>query len=147
MAFYKLEKEGLIGENFERNLDVLKKSITNEMELRGYQEAENDPELLINIGIIVKEEIQTRQTDYRTDAYKYSGQRNYYWESKEVEVNRYKEGTVRLEFVDAKQNARVWFGAATGTVTDKQEEAEKRINQAMRKLFTYFPVDVPEGKK
>ena len=146
-GFYNLEKEGLIGENFESNLEVLKNSIRNELSLRGYEESKVDAELLINIGVIVKEEVQTRQTDFQTDAYKYSGQRNYYWESKEVEINRYKEGTVRLEFVDAKQNTRVWFAAAAGTVTEKKEEVEKRISEAMKKLFTYFPIDIPDSNK
>ena len=38
--------------------------------------------MLINIGIVVEEKIQTREMNLRTDPPMHIGQRNYKWESK-----------------------------------------------------------------
>lgn len=139
-SYCQTEKAGLIGPNFESNLALLKKAITKEMNTAGFQEVENGGDLLLNIGIVVKEEVQTRETDLRTDGMRYMGQRSYHWESQEVVVGRYKEGTVKIDLVDAATNTGIWSGAAAGTITDKKDKATKRIEKAMEMLFKKLPV-------
>ena len=68
------------------------------------------------------------------------GQRNYHWESGEIVVREYDEGTVTLDFVDRAKNLMVWQGVAAGTITDNMKKRDKRINTAMAKLFKKFPV-------
>ena len=138
-SYFKTEKSGLIGPNFNSNLELLKKAISKEMNALGITEVENNGDLLVNIGIVVKEEVQTRETDIRTDGMRYMGQRNYHWESQEIEVDRYKEGTVKVEMVDAAHNEGLWSGSVAGTVTDNQEKTTERINEAIALLFKKFP--------
>jgi len=138
-SYYQSEKSGLISPNFESNLALLKTAITKEMNSLGFQEIENGGDLFLNIGIVVKEEVQTRETDFRTDGMRYMGQRNYHWESQEVVVDRYKEGTVKIDLVDAATNKGVWTGTAAGTVTDKKSKAAERINKAIELLFKKLP--------
>ena len=83
--------------------------------------------------------MQTRETDIRTDGVRYMGQRNYRWESQEVEVDRYKEGTIAIDFIDAKNKKLVWKGTVAGTVTDNRKKTEDRINTAIGNLFKKFP--------
>lgn len=138
-SYYQTEKSGMIGPNFECNLAFLKTAITKEMNSLGFQEVENGGDLLLNIGIVVTEEVQTRDTDFRTDGMRYMGQRNYHWESQEVVVDRYKEGTVKIDLVEAGTNKGVWTGTASGTVTEKKDKAAKRINKAVEMLFKKLP--------
>ncbi|MBL7858948.1 MAG: DUF4136 domain-containing protein [Cyclobacteriaceae bacterium] len=138
-SYYQTEKSGLIGPNFENNLALLKTAITKEMNSLGFQEVESGGDLFLNIGIAVKEEVQTRETDFRTDGMRYMGQRNYHWESQEVVVDRYKEGTVKIDLVDAATNKGVWTGSAAGTVTEKKDKAAERINKAIEMLFKKLP--------
>jgi len=138
-SYFQTEKSGLIGPNFENNLALLKEAITKEMNVLGFQEVGNGGDLLLNIGIVVKEEVQTRETDFRTDGMRYMGQRNYHWESQEVEVDRYKEGTVKIDLVDAANNKGIWSGTAAGTTTEKKDKATERINKAMELLFKKIP--------
>lgn len=138
-SYYQTEKSGLIGPNFTSNLEYLKKSITKEMSSVGFQEVETGGNILVNIGIVVKEEVQTRETDFKTDGMRYMGQRNYHWESEEVEVDRYKEGTAKIDLVDAASNNGIWTGTVAGTVTDNKEKATERIGEAVALLFKKFP--------
>ena len=50
------------------------------------------------------------------------GQRNYHWESSEIVVREYEEGTVTLDFVDRAKNLMVWQGVAAGTITDNMKK-------------------------
>lgn len=116
----------------------LKDAIATQLQRRGYQQAEQ-PELWVNIGVVVQDRVQTRQTDIR-DAPRYIGQRNYRWQSQEVVVGQYEEGTATVELVDAARNERVWSGVVSSTITRNGDKLEKRINQAMESLFNKYPV-------
>ena len=116
----------------------LKDAVAAQLQRRGYRQAAQ-PELWVNIGAVVQDRVQTRQTDIR-DAPRYIGQRNYHWQSQEVVVNQYEEGTATVELVDAARNERVWSGAVASTITRNSDKLEKRIRQAMEKLFARYPV-------
>jgi len=117
-------------------VDDLKEAIVRELEAKGYRQDES-PDLFINIGTNVEDKVQTRQTDYRD--IRYMGQRNYNWESEEVIVNEYREGTVVMDVVDAKRNKLVWQGVAAGTITGKASAMRKRIDKGVRMLLDDFP--------
>ena len=110
------------------------------MQQRGYTQSSSNPDLLINIGIVVQEKIQTRQTDFRTDAPKYIGQRNYSWKSEEIETGRYREGTVTLHVVDAAQHKLIWKSGISDIIPEKESKTESVINEGIRKLFLKYPV-------
>jgi hypothetical protein len=118
-------------------MDDLKAAIVDELQQKGYRQ-ESQPDLLINIGTNVEEKVQTRETDYRD--IRYMGQRNYNWQSEEVIVNQYREGTVVLDFVDADSQELVWQGVGAGTVSGKESAMLKRIQKGVRMLLEDFPV-------
>ena len=132
----KIENETAL-EPQKANLERLVKAIHTEMGKKGFNKSK-DSDLLINIGITMKEQVTTRETDIR-DAPVYMGQRNYHWESEEVVVGRYDEGSAILHMVDTEANKLIWEGAAIGTLSKSEEKMEKRINLAMEKLFKKFP--------
>lgn len=135
-TFYEVEQTGdAIGANYLRNLTLLKESITRQMNAKGLTLIAGTPDLLVNIGIVVTEEIQTRETNFATDRTAYMGQRNYSWNAQEIEVGRFREGTVRVHLVDRASNALVWEGSAESVVPEKQKNVEALINEAMQKLF------------
>lgn len=141
--FYQLDATGdTISKGFEQRIDILKMAIGNELNKRGYILAASDPDMLVNIGLVVKEEVQTRQTDFRTDAPRYTGQRNYSWKSETVEVGRYREGTVTVHLVDAHKHKMIWRGAMEGVIPDKTNAVEKTAESGMKKLFERYPVGV-----
>ncbi len=115
-------------------------SIEKQLNARGMTKS-TSPDLMINIGTSVKDVTQTRDTDYRD--IQYSGQRTYNWESQEVVVNEYKEGTVILDFVDTSSGQMVWQGSASSMLDNsqlkKKEKMVERIDATIAKLFTQIP--------
>ena len=132
--FLKTESSGEISSKFNERLELLKTEISKQLTARGLHQGSADADLLINIGVVVEEKIQTRETDFRTDAH-YIGQRNYSWQVETVEVGRYKEGTVTLHLVDRKENAMVWRGVVNGFVSEKDSKVKETISAGVVELF------------
>jgi hypothetical protein len=144
VGFYETTAKGdTISNLFAARLDILKESIAREMQRRGFVQTVTNPALLINIGISVKEQVSTRETNWATDgAPRYMGQRNYSWKSETVETSRYREGSVQVELVDAVQKKMLWKGVVQGIVPGKNNAVQKEAQKGMEKLFARFPVAV-----
>jgi hypothetical protein len=137
-----LEMKSKPGENFTKNLQRVVAAIDREMVAKGFQRGPVDPDLLINMGYAVTDEVQTRETTIQEARYhvNYYGGRNYGWQAEEVVVDEYQDGHVVLDFVDTKQNEMIWQGHVKGTLTESQTKMEKRINAAFKLLFRKFPL-------
>ncbi len=135
--FMDVELEGAVSDSSNSMvMSEIKQAIAREMNNRGYK-LYGKPDMTINIGLVVQEKAQTRQTDIR-EAPRYIGQRRYSWKSETVEVGRYKEGTLMVDVVDAKANKLIW--QATGsTVLNKLSRQPENIDRAVAKLFEKFP--------
>ena len=139
-AFYEVDASGDgLGPEYQPQLDDLQQEITKQLESRGLARAASDPDLLINLGVVVNEEVQTRETNLRSDPPNYIGQRRYTWRSKEVEVGRYKEGTVSVHLVDSDRNELMWQGTAEAILRSKPAKLQEQIAEAMEKLFSQVP--------
>lgn len=60
-----------------------------------------------------------------------------------TDVSQYTEGTLILDFVDAKTQKLVFRGVGTGTVSDPETNAE-RIKEAVEKIVKDFPSPVKQ---
>jgi hypothetical protein len=139
-GFYDIEATGdTVSENFEKNVGVIKTAIAQNLQARGLDEA-RDSNLKINIALNVKEEVQTRQTDFRTDGLpRYMGQRRYSWKSQDVVVGKYREGTIMIDLVDAATNKMVWQGGAEGIIPEKSKNFTEDINNAIKEIIEKIP--------
>jgi hypothetical protein len=138
--FYKVEAKGdTNSQKFNESIEKLEDAVAIKLQKFGYLLSKTNPDLLINIGVVVKEEVQTRQTDFRTDAPRYIGQRRYSWKSQEVEVGRYRQGTVTVDVVDRKQNKMVWQGSIEDIIPEKTSNLDKAIKKGVDKLFASYP--------
>jgi hypothetical protein len=135
-GFYEISANGeAVAPAYNHQVNLLKSAIQQELTAKGLTFSPTDPDLLVNIGVVTREKVQTRQTDFRTDAPKYIGQRRYSWRSEEVEVGRYKEGTVSVHLVDRESNALVWKGAVEAIIPRREAQLQKTIDAGMTKLF------------
>ena len=140
-GFYEVKASGdTIPRTFAERLSILKKAIQTEMEKKGYRFTDAGPDLLVNIGIAVKQEIQTRQTNWRNDdRFTYMGQRSYSWKSEEIEVGRYRDGTLTLHIIEAERHKMIWKGSMEGVVPEKTDPSGKTAGRALQKLFAQYP--------
>jgi hypothetical protein len=119
-------------------IETLKQAIARELNRRGYQQAEQ-PDMWVNIGVVTRQRVQTRQTTIR-EAPRYIGQRRYHWQSQEVPVGKYEEGTATVELVDAARQELIWEGTVKSVLTPNEAKLTKRINGAIVALFAKYPV-------
>ncbi|AKD05229.1 DUF4136 domain-containing protein [Pontibacter korlensis] len=138
--FFEVETSGEALQPYASQLDYLKQEIVQQLEQRGLQQSSSEPDLNINLGVVVAEKVQTRQTNILTDPPFYIGQRRYTWKSRDVEVGRYQQGTLSLHLVDNARNELVWQGAAEGAVPDDNAaKLQERIREGVQKLIQEIP--------
>jgi hypothetical protein len=125
-------------------LDLLVEEITKQMNTRGYKSVNKDPDLIINLGITITNKVQTRETSI-SEAPRYLGQRNYHWESEEIVVGKYIDGSVALDLVDAHKNEMIWQAVSSGVLSKKREKNKKKIVKAAQKLFKKFPIKIDKN--
>ncbi|NNL02831.1 MAG: DUF4136 domain-containing protein [Eudoraea sp.] len=121
------------------SINFLIEEIGKQMAARRYQKVKENPDLILNIGIVITAEQKTRQTDIR-DAPRYMGQRNYHWESEEIVVQNYNEGTVILDVVESENNKLIWQAVSKGMITGSMDTNLSRITKAVKKMFNKYPV-------
>ena len=119
------------------NVEYLKASISNQLNNKGLVQSAN-PDLAVNIGVVVEEEVQTRESDITE--MRYLGQREYHWERDEVLVGVYKVGTVAVELVDTKTNRVVWQGSDASVIRN-QKSIQKKIDKGVARIFRKFDLD------
>ncbi len=115
-------------------MDILKEKIADELQEKGLT-ISNNPDLLVNIGVVVEDKTQTRETNIM-EAPRYIGQRRYSWQSEEVVTNRYRMGTVTLHLVEREENKLVWRGVAEGVIPENNRRLRNRIEQGVEDLLS-----------
>ncbi len=123
--FYEIDAsvDSSAGKAYRTGISSLKTEITQQLQKRGLQLGANDPDLLVNIGVVVK-----------ANATRYTGQRGYVTERQE-EKGDYNEGTVTVHLVDRARNKLVWRGVVEGVVPDKPIRLQRNVADAMEALF------------
>jgi uncharacterized protein DUF4136 len=61
------------------------------------------------------------------------------WGNRDIRVNQYAEGTLMVDFIDAKTNQVIWRGRATGALELK--DVDKKITKSTEKLVKQFMKD------
>lgn len=120
-------------------INLIKENLREELEERGLTYDENNPDLRVNIGIVVDERVQTRSTNIQTDPPQYIGQRRYTWRVREVEVGRYHEGTLTVHLVDNEKNELVWMGVGEAVIPKNKEKQERQIKEGIKEIASRIP--------
>jgi hypothetical protein len=120
-------------------LNLMLVEIINHMESRGFVKVAENPDLIINLGVLVVSKNETRETNIG-DAPLYMGQRNYHWESQEVVIGTYTEGTVTLDLVDTKNDKMIWQVVGASVLSEKRGKNRKRVIKAVKKMYKKFPI-------
>lgn len=134
--FFELDASGDTTEALQQTIAYLKSQVVREMEKRGLTRNSGAPELKINLGINIQEKTQTRETSLTDPGeWTYIGQRNYTWESRTVEVGTYKEGSLIMHVVDARDNRAIWVGIIEGVMPENPGKRQKAMEKAVKALF------------
>ena len=124
----------------------LKEATRQAMESKGYVYREAGADLLLNFFANVQDKQEIRSTPAPMGYYGY--RRGYYggWgATTQIDTISYKEGTLTIDLVDAKQKALVWHATAVGTVSSEaRSNPGPAINAVVSEMMTPLPGPGPK---
>jgi hypothetical protein len=117
----------------------VKKAVNAELQAKGLMMTSNNPDFLIAQHLGKKDKVQV--TDWGYGYGHYGRYRGGDWGSNSVSTYHYEEGSLILDFVDAKSKKMIWRGAAKAKVqnADTPEKSEKLINEAVKEILKKYP--------
>jgi hypothetical protein len=121
-------------------VERVKKAVNAELQAKGLMMTSNNPDFLIAEHMGRKDKVQVTNWDYgygSSGRYRGGG----YWGPQGVDTYQYEEGSLILDFVDAKSNKMIWRGVAKAQIDDTNtpEKSEKLINEAVQEILKNFP--------
>lgn len=125
--------------------DYFKAAVRDQMEARGYQYVEQNPDLLVNFYANVRERTQVRSSPRMSAGYGYYGYRYGLYSAwpmyaNDVDTVTYKVGTANIDIVDARQKQMIWEGVAEGRIREADmERPREAIAAVVTQLFTRYP--------
>jgi hypothetical protein len=119
----------------ERAENSIRVSVESQMSRYGFKPCDDKPDLMLHFHVVIKNEVF-----YIRD----------WWCDEETGTNfgrchrlrpvNYQEGTLIIDFIDAKTGNQVWRGAAAGVLERlTPDQAAARIGEAVRLIFEKFP--------
>jgi len=122
--------------------DRVTRAITTELEAKGLSRADADADLVVAVHGRVD-----NQTQIRTDSFGYGWGRWGYWGGpygyggSTTTVSQVPVGTLVVDLVDAHAKQLVWQAVAKDTLkpSASPEERDRRVSEAMKKIFAEFP--------
>jgi hypothetical protein len=107
--------------------------VQRELNARGYIHSETNPELVIHYHIMIDDK-ETTISEHESVTY------GPYWQQEPRYVISYKEGTLIIDVMDAKNNL-VWRGSAAAPIEEvySSEKVTKLVDKAVKKMFKSFP--------
>lgn len=106
----------------------IKRTVAEQLQAMGYTMLDGGrPDIRIALHMNVQNKVEVEHYGYRR------------WRGPvRTEVHHYKEGTLVLDFVDAKLQQLVWRGWAN-SILGNPDRAEKQINAAVSKILAEYP--------
>ncbi len=115
----------------------IKNAVNRELAVKGLKQDSSNPDFVIAYHVGVEDKINIQDWGY---SYAVRGR---YWgvRTRDVQVHQYKEGTLILDFVDAKTKELLWRATGSGVAKENPTpaEVEKSINKAIAKFLENFP--------
>ena len=126
------------------NIDSLsvqrvKNAVNAEMKAKGLMMTSDNPDFLIAEHLGKKDKVQV--TDWGYGYGPHGGYWGGYWGPQGVDTYQYEEGSLILDFVDAKSKKMIWRGVAKAQIdsADTPEKREKLINEAVNEILKNYP--------
>ncbi len=106
------------------------KAIDSQLTGRGYQKDTSEPDLLVNIHLVIKSKQQVKSQPIMS--------RYRYWQDYNVNIYDYEEGSLIVDLIDKEKNQLVWQGIISGGLNIKPQEIEPAINSAVALIFSKY---------
>jgi uncharacterized protein DUF4136 len=117
----------------------VKNAVNAELQAKGLTMTSDNPDFFIAEHLGKKDKVKVTNWGYGYGSHgRYRGG---YWGPQGVDTYQYEEGSLILDFVDAKSKKMIWRGVAKAQIDDTNtpEKSEKLINEAVQEILKNFP--------
>ncbi len=133
-TFAWLDKHGIEERNNplyynELNDKRIREAVVDELTKKGYSQTAETPLLKVHYHIVIEDKTQVRSDTYSP-----------YWIKSERDVYTYREGTLIIDLMDAKNEALLWRGWAISALSDQDQMSDNLIKEAVAKIFAKLPL-------
>jgi hypothetical protein len=109
-------------------------AIEDELIAKGFTKSKK-PDMLVNL-VVVSTQV--------TDVYDYGPRWGWRWGyfdpwGMNRSIDRYREGTIIIDFLDPKQKTIVWHGRGTGFNLDNYNKREERVQKGVAEILAQYP--------
>ena len=121
-------------------VERVKDAVNAELKAKGLMMSSNNPDFLIAQHLGKKDKVHVTNMGYGYGSY--GGYWGGHWGTGGgVATYNYEEGSLILDFVDAKSKKLIWRGAANAEVQDLNtpEKSEKVINEVVKEILKNYP--------
>jgi len=118
------------------------KGIEAELIARGYTKSEN-PDILVSIFAKSRQKVNIYNDNFM---YGYGWFPFYYGPNPGVRIDEYTEGTLFIDFIDAKKKQLAWQGIGSGALNNYKsvEKKEAKMREFVEKIMELYPVQKPQ---
>lgn len=112
-------------------------SIDDVLSAKGFTKSET-PDLLVNIFTKEREQVDVNRYNSSWGYGWGYGWNPYLWGGN-TSVNRYTEGTLYIDLIDAKKKELIWQGEGEGVLTKDTDKKEEKIKEFVTKILEQYP--------
>ena len=112
----------------------IRTSMESQLMANGFRMETEKPDFVIAYYVTTKNKLSVQDYGYGPPRW---------WGSRDIRVNQYSEGTLMVDFIDAKTNQVIWRGRASGTLELKG--VDKKISKSVEKLVKQFMKDTKKN--
>jgi len=117
-----------------------KAAVRTQMDARGYQFVESNPDLLVNFNAVLSDKVRVTSQPSVGMYYGYRGYGAWGGYGSYTDVRHYTQGTVNIDLIDAARQQLVWEGVAEGRVRESdRDELRQRIADVVALIMEQYP--------
>lgn len=113
-------------------------AIDAQMAAKGFTKSET-PDLLVNIFTKEREQVDVNTFNAGFGYGWGFGWNPFFYGGSSTSVNRYSEGTLFIDLIDAKRKELIWQGEGEGTLTKDTNRKDAVINEFVTKILAQYP--------
>lgn len=113
----------------------IRTGLESQLSLNGFRMETERPDFVIAYYVTSKNKLSVQDYGYGPPRW---------WGSRNIQVNQYAEGTLLVDFIDARSNQVIWRGRAVGTL--EMKGVDKKISKSVEKLVKQFIKDTQKAK-
>lgn len=117
----------------------VKKAIKEDLEGKGFNYSENNPDFLIVFYGSSEDKLTVIHWSDPYPAWGYRGWHSGWGHHGDIYVEKYKEGTLVIDVIASANQELIWRGSITGPVEERAGKLEKKLTKAVNIILLTFP--------